>query len=115
MKNKYQTTQIHVDINLVQKGGELDIKKFKNSQNSFNNAEFILEGSKYICGTATEKMSKSFFNVVTPDSVIDEFGADSLRMHEMFLGPLTQHKPWSSAITRNTVTREIRMIFCLTI
>ena len=96
LKNKYQTTQIHVDINLVQKGGELDIKKFKNSQNSFNNAEFILEGSKYICGTATEKMSKSFFNVVTPDSVIDEFGADSLRMHEMFLGPLTQHKPWNT-------------------
>ena len=95
LKNKYETTPIHVDVNIVKKG-ELDTEKFKYSLKEYNHAEFILEDGKYICGTATEKMSKSFFNVVTPDSLIEEYGADALRMHEMFLGPLTQHKPWNT-------------------
>jgi len=95
LKGNYQTTKIHVDINIVKKGF-LDINKFKESQKNYEKAEFILEDEKYICGSATEKMSKSFYNVVTPDSIIEEYGADALRMHEMFLGPLTQHKPWNT-------------------
>ena len=95
LKENYETTPIHVDINIVKKG-VLDILKFKKSQKNYELAEFVLENNKYVCGSSIEKMSKSFYNVVNPDSIIEEYGADSLRMHEMFLGPLTQHKPWNT-------------------
>ena len=95
LKDQYKTTKIHVDINLVEKN-ILDIVAFKNSREEYKNAEFICENKKYICGKAVEKMSKSFYNVVNPDQIIEQYGADSLRMYEMFLGPLTQYKPWNT-------------------
>ena len=95
LKDQYETTKIHVDINLVEKNN-LNIENFKNSRKEYKDAEFICENGKYICGRAVEKMSKSFFNVVNPDKIIEQFGADSLRMYEMFLGPLTQYKPWNT-------------------
>ena len=95
LKDNYEITPIHVDINMVKKG-VLNIVKFRKSQKIYELAEFILEDGKYLCGNAIEKMSKSFYNVVAPDSIIQEYGADALRMHEMFLGPLTQHKPWNT-------------------
>ena len=85
----------HVDINYV-KTNELDIDMFKKSSDEYLNAEFILEDGKYICGSEVEKMSKSKYNVVTPDLIIEEYGADTLRLYEMFLGPLEQSKPWST-------------------
>ncbi|MFZ5972666.1 MAG: leucine--tRNA ligase [Bacteroidota bacterium] len=90
------TNELHVDINIVN-GLELDIDAFKKWKPDFANAEFILEeDGKYICGSAIEKMSKSYFNVVNPDQIIDSYGADTLRMYEMFLGPLEASKPWST-------------------
>jgi leucyl-tRNA synthetase len=93
--DKYETDPLHVDINLVN-GLELDTEGFKKWKPDFTKAEFILEEGKYICGSAIEKMSKSYFNVVNPDSIIENYGADTLRMYEMFLGPLEASKPWST-------------------
>ncbi len=95
LKDNYQTQAIHVDINLV-KNDVLDIEAFKQWRPEFNNAEFILEDGKYYCGWAIEKMSKSMFNVVNPDDIVEKYGADTLRMYEMFLGPLEQSKPWDT-------------------
>ena len=95
LKNQYDTTPIHVDVNIVS-NDILDIEAFKAWRPEYNNAEFILEGDKYICGWAVEKMSKSMFNVVNPDVVIAKYGADTLRMYEMFLGPIEQSKPWDT-------------------
>lgn len=95
LKEKYDTTPIHVDINIVN-NDILDIEEFKKWRPEFNNAEFILEDGKYICGWAVEKMSKSMFNVVNPDTIIEKYGADTLRLYEMFLGPIDQSKPWDT-------------------
>lgn len=90
-----ETTAIHVDVNIV-KNDELDIEAFKTSRSEYANAEFELENGKYMCGFETEKMSKSKYNVVNPDVLIDKYGADTLRMYEMFLGPITEAKPWNT-------------------
>lgn len=95
LKNQHQTDQLHVDVNIVN-GAELDMEAFKKWKPDFSNSEFILEDGKYICGSAIEKMSKSYFNVVNPDDIISNYGADTLRMYEMFLGPLEQSKPWNT-------------------
>lgn len=95
LKNKYETDELHVDVNIVN-GVELDTEAFKKWKPDFASAEFELEDGKYICGSAIEKMSKSYFNVVNPDDIIDNYGADTLRMYEMFLGPLEQSKPWNT-------------------
>ncbi len=95
LKDKYETDALHVDISLVN-GLELDTAGFKKWKPDFANAEFILEDGKYLCGSAIEKMSKSYFNVVNPDQIITDYGADTLRMYEMFLGPLEQSKPWNT-------------------
>ncbi|HOO19274.1 MAG TPA: leucine--tRNA ligase [Paludibacteraceae bacterium] len=95
LKDQYDTTPIHVDINLVD-NDILDIEKFRNWNPEYKNAEFILEDGKYICGWAIEKMSKSMYNVVNPDDIIEKYGADTLRLYEMFLGPIEQSKPWDT-------------------
>lgn len=95
LKDQYDTTPLHVDVNIVS-NDVLDIEQFKNWRPEFAGAEFILEDGKYICGWAIEKMSKSMFNVVNPDLIVERFGADTLRMYEMFLGPLEQSKPWDT-------------------
>ncbi len=95
LKDDYDTTQIHVDVNIVS-NDILDIDKFKSWMPDYATAEFLLEEGKYICGYAVEKMSKSMFNVVNPDDIVDRFGADTLRLYEMFLGPLEQSKPWDT-------------------
>lgn len=95
LKKDYDTTPIHVDVNIVA-NDILDIEKFKNWRPEFATAEFILEDGKYVCGYAVEKMSKSMFNVVNPDDIVDKYGADTLRLYEMFLGPLEQSKPWDT-------------------
>ena len=95
LKGQYDVTPIHVDVNIVS-NDILDIEKFKNWNPEYNNAEFILEDGKYICGWAVEKMSKSMFNVVNPDDIVEKYGADTLRLYEMFLGPLEQSKPWDT-------------------
>lgn len=95
LKNQYETTQIHVDVNIVH-NDQLDLDAFKNWNPEYKNAEFVLEDGKYICGWAVEKMSKSMFNVVNPDDIVDKYGADTLRLYEMFLGPLEQSKPWDT-------------------
>jgi len=95
LRKNYETSKIHVDVNFVE-NDILDIKKFKNWQKEFKNSEFILEDGNYICGWAIEKMSKSMFNVVNPDDIIEKYGADTLRLYEMFLGPLEQSKPWNT-------------------
>ncbi|MUP39305.1 leucine--tRNA ligase [Labilibaculum euxinus] len=92
---EYDTTAIHVDVNIV-KNDVLDLEAFKNWMPEYKNAEFILEDGKYHCGWAVEKMSKSMFNVVNPDVIVEEYGADTLRLYEMFLGPLEAHKPWDT-------------------
>jgi leucyl-tRNA synthetase len=92
---QYKTSPIHVDVNIVE-NEVLNIEKFKQWRPEFADAEFILESGKYICGVEVEKMSKSKFNVVNPDDIISRFGADTLRMYEMFLGPLEQSKPWNT-------------------
>ncbi len=95
LKDQYKTTEIHVDVNIV-RNDRLDIEAFKAWMPDFANAEFILEDGEYICGWAIEKMSKSMFNVVNPDMICDTYGADTLRLYEMFLGPLEQSKPWDT-------------------
>jgi leucyl-tRNA synthetase len=94
-KNEYETTPIHVDVNIVS-NDILDIEAFKNWNPEYKTAEFILEDGKYICGWAVEKMSKSMYNVVNPDDIVEKYGADTLRLYEMFLGPLEQSKPWDT-------------------
>ena len=95
LKDQYETTEIHVDVNIV-RNDRLDLEAFKAWMPDFANAEFILEDGEYICGWAIEKMSKSMFNVVNPDLICDTYGADTLRLYEMFLGPLEQSKPWDT-------------------
>ena len=95
LKDQYETTEIHVDVNIV-RNDRLDTEAFKAWMPDFANAEFILEDGEYICGWAVEKMSKSMFNVVNPDMICDTYGADTLRLYEMFLGPLEQSKPWDT-------------------
>ena len=95
LRDKYETQEIHVDISLV-RNDRLDLEGFKAWRPEFENAEFILENGEYICGWAVEKMSKSMFNVVNPDDICDNYGADTLRLYEMFLGPLEQSKPWDT-------------------
>lgn len=95
LKDQYETTEIHVDVNIVH-NDRLDMDAFRNWMPDFADAEFILENGEYICGWAIEKMSKSMFNVVNPDMICDTYGADTLRLYEMFLGPLEQSKPWDT-------------------
>ncbi|OJX91671.1 MAG: leucine--tRNA ligase [Paludibacter sp. 47-17] len=95
LKDRYETTAIHVDVNIVH-NDQLDTEKFRNWNPEYKTAEFILEDGKYICGWAVEKMSKSMFNVVNPDDIVERYGADTLRLYEMFLGPLEQSKPWDT-------------------
>lgn len=95
LKNNYETTEIHVDVNLVH-NDKLDIEAFKAWREEYASAEFILEDGEYICGWAVEKMSKSMYNVVNPDDICDTYGADTLRLYEMFLGPIEQSKPWDT-------------------
>ena len=95
LKDQYDVTPLHVDVNIVS-NDVLDVEAFKNWRPEYNNAEFILEDGKYICGWAVEKMSKSMYNVVNPDMIVEKYGADTLRMYEMFLGPVEQSKPWDT-------------------
>ena len=95
LKDQYQTTQIHVDVKLV-RGDRLDLAGFRAWNPEYADAEFILENGEYVCGWAVEKMSKSMFNVVNPDDICDTYGADTLRLYEMVLGPLEQSKPWDT-------------------
>lgn len=96
LKEKYEVTPIHVDVNIVS-NDIMDVEAFKAWRPEYNDAEFILEeGNKYVCGWAVEKMSKSMFNVVNPDMIVEKYGADTLRMYEMFLGPVEQSKPWDT-------------------
>ncbi|HYC84865.1 MAG TPA: class I tRNA ligase family protein, partial [Chryseosolibacter sp.] len=95
LKDKYETDPLHVAVSIVN-GLELDTEAFKKWKPDFASAEFILEDGKYICGSAIEKMSKSYFNVVNPDDIVENYGADTLRMYEMFLGPLELSKPWNT-------------------
>ena len=95
LKGDYETQEIHVDVNIV-KNDQLDLEAFRAWRPEFRDAEFILEDGKYVCGWAIEKMSKSMFNVVNPDHIVENYGADTLRMYEMFLGPLEQSKPWDT-------------------
>lgn len=95
LRKDYDVTPIHVDVNIVS-NDILDTDKFRAWRPEFNDAEFILEDGKYVCGYAVEKMSKSMFNVVNPDDIVDRYGADTLRLYEMFLGPVEQSKPWDT-------------------
>ena len=95
LKDKYEVTPIHVDVNIVH-ADVLDIDAFKAWRPEYKDAEFILEDGKYVCGWAIEKMSKSMFNVVNPDMIVEKYGADTLRLYEMFLGPVEQSKPWDT-------------------
>jgi leucyl-tRNA synthetase len=95
LKDKYDTDAIHVDVNMVD-GVELNTEAFKKWRDDFADAEFILEDGKYICGTEVEKMSKSKYNTVNPDTLVEKYGADTFRMYEMFLGPIEQSKPWET-------------------
>lgn len=95
LKDQYDVTPIHVDVNIVH-GDVLDTEAFKAWRPEYNDAEFVLEDGKYVCGWAIEKMSKSMFNVVNPDMIVEKYGADTLRLYEMFLGPVEQSKPWDT-------------------
>lgn len=95
LKEQYKTTPLHVDVNIVHHD-ILDLEAFKSFRPEFKQAEFILEDGRYVCGAEVEKMSKSKFNVVNPDDIVEQFGADTLRLYEMFLGPLEQSKPWNT-------------------
>ena len=95
LKEQYDVTPIHVDVNIV-KNDVLDLEAFKEWRPEYANAEFILEDGRYVCGWAIEKMSKSMFNVVNPDMIVERYGADTLRLYEMFLGPVEQSKPWDT-------------------
>ena len=93
---EHKTSKVHVDVSLVNTSDELDVNAFKNWRDDLKNAEFIFEGS-FKVSREVEKMSKSKFNVVNPDDIIEQYGADTLRLYEMFLGPLEQSKPWNTA------------------
>jgi leucyl-tRNA synthetase len=95
LKDKYKTQQLHVDVNIVS-NDELNIEEFRKWRPDYKDSEFILENDTYKCGYAVEKMSKSMYNVVSPDKIIDSYGADTLRLYEMFLGPVEQSKPWNT-------------------
>ncbi|MDR1407525.1 MAG: leucine--tRNA ligase [Tannerella sp.] len=95
LKDGYEVTPIHVDVNIVS-GDILDVEAFRKWNPEYAAAEFVLENGKYICGWAVEKMSKSMYNVINPDDVVEKFGADTLRLYEMFLGPIEQSKPWDT-------------------
>ncbi|MBQ2779192.1 MAG: leucine--tRNA ligase [Bacteroidaceae bacterium] len=95
LAKEYDVTPIHVDVNIVA-NDILDIEAFRAWRPEYKNAEFILENEKYICGWAVEKMSKSMYNVVNPDTIVEKYGADTLRLYEMFLGPIEQSKPWDT-------------------
>ena len=95
LRKQYEVTPIHVDVNIVS-NDVLDVEAFKQWRPEYNDAEFVLEDGKYICGWAVEKMSKSMFNVVNPDMIVEKYGADTLRLYEMFLGPIEQSKPWDT-------------------
>ncbi len=95
LKDQYETTPIHVDVNIVS-NDVLDLEAFRNWRPDYKDAEFVLEDGRYICGWAVEKMSKSMFNVVNPDDIVERYGADTLRLYEMFLGPIEQSKPWDT-------------------
>ena len=95
LKDQYDVTPIHVDVNIVN-ADVLDVDAFRQWRPEYQNAEFVLEDEKYICGWAVEKMSKSMFNVVNPDMIVERYGADTLRLYEMFLGPVEQSKPWDT-------------------
>ena len=95
LKDQYDTTPIHVDVNIVS-NDQLDLDAFRAWRPEYATADFILEEGKYICGWAVEKMSKSMYNVVNPDMIVERYGADTLRLYEMFLGPLEQSKPWDT-------------------
>ncbi len=95
LRSQYETQEIHVDVNIV-RNDQLDLDAFRAWRPEFADAEFILEDGKYICGWAVEKMSKSMYNVVNPDNIVENYGADTLRMYEMFLGPVEQSKPWDT-------------------
>ncbi len=97
LKNNYVTEELRVDVSLVDSSDELDVKALRNWQPQYKDAEFILEDGKYIVGREVEKMSKRWFNVVNPDDICEQYGADTLRLYEMFLGPLEQAKPWNTA------------------
>ncbi len=97
LKESHNVEELRVDVGLINSSDELDIEGLKNWQPQFSNAEFLLEDEKYIVGREVEKMSKRWFNVVNPDDICDRYGADTLRMYEMFLGPLEQAKPWNTA------------------
>lgn len=97
LSKDYQTTEIHVDVAMVNASDELDMEAFRMWRDDLKDAEFILEEGKFVCSREVEKMSKRWYNVVNPDDICDEYGADSLRMYEMFLGPLEQSKPWNTA------------------
>jgi leucyl-tRNA synthetase len=95
LKDQYETTEIHVDVNIV-RNDRLDLEAFKKWRPEFADAEFVLENGEYVCGWAIEKMSKSMYNVVNPDLICETYGADTLRLYEMFLGPVEQSKPWDT-------------------
>ena len=95
LKDQYETQALYVDVNIV-RNDILDLDAFRAWMPEYKDAEFILEDGRYVCGWAIEKMSKSFYNVVNPDYIVDNYGADTLRMYEMFLGPLEQSKPWDT-------------------
>ena len=95
LKDQYDVTPIHVDVNIVS-NDVLDLEAFKQWRPEYATAEFVLEDGKYVCGWAIEKMSKSMYNVVNPDMIVEKYGADTLRLYEMFLGPINQSKPWDS-------------------
>ncbi|MBQ5936323.1 MAG: leucine--tRNA ligase [Bacteroidaceae bacterium] len=95
LKDKYDITPIHVDVNIV-KNDILDLEAFKAWSPEYATADFVLEDGKYVCGWAIEKMSKSMYNVVNPDMIVENYGADTLRLYEMFLGPVEQSKPWDT-------------------
>ncbi len=94
LKDEYETDAIHIDISLIENGNEVNIEGLRQWREEFKDAEFILEEGKYICGFEVEKMSKSLYNVINPDALIEKYGADTLRLYEMFLGPIEQSKPW---------------------
>lgn len=95
LKDKYETTEIHVDVNIVH-NDKLDLEAFKAWRPEYADAEFVMENGEYVCGWAIEKMSKSMYNVVNPDDICNTYGADTLRLYEMFLGPVEQSKPWDT-------------------
>ncbi|CAI8375064.1 MAG: Leucine--tRNA ligase [Flavobacterium sp. SCGC AAA160-P02] len=97
LKDKFQTEELRIDVNLVNSANEVNIEDLKNWQPQFYDAEFVLEEGKFIVGREVEKMSKRWFNIVNPDTICEEYGADSLRLFEMFLGPLEQAKPWNTS------------------